>query len=471
MANKEIEKKEEVKKVSKKKSDTKTSKKTTTAKKVANKETAPKKRSTKKIDLEQVDNKIKEDLVKEPVKESINEQPKEEVKQEKTKFGIFEYVLLLVIISLVFSLIGYFIGLKGNKSIDDDYVTVNKELREFIEEYNYILENYYGDIDESELINSAIKGMLSAVDEYSGFIDNGSNNNSISLKGEYDGLGIGVLNDDRGNIVIVNIYEGSPAEKAGIEIGDIVYKINGEDMTNQDNSVLVEKVAELDDINLTIIRDDEELEFNLKKEHVVLQSVDYEMLENNIGYIQVGIFAENTDEQFKEALTSLENQNMQSLIIDLRGNSGGHLTTVKNMLSLFLNDTHVIYQTEDENGIEKVFSTGNEDKDYKIVILQDLSSASASEVMASALKEQLDAYIVGTTSFGKGTVQTLRVVDGIGEYKVTTMKWLTSNGVWIDSNGIAPDLEVQLNEEYYSNPTRENDNQFQAAVDYLKGEN
>ena len=162
---------------------------------------------------------------------------------------------------------------------------------------------------------------------------------------------------------------------------------------------------------------------------------------------------------------------MQSLIIDLRGNSGGHLTTVKNMLSLFLNDTHVIYQTEDENGIEKVYSTGNEDKDYEIVVLQDLSSASASEVMASALREQLDAYIVGTTSFGKGTVQTLRVVDGIGEYKVTTMKWLTSNGVWIDSNGIAPDLEVQLNEEYYINPTRENDNQFQAAVDYLKGEN
>ena len=469
MSNKEIE--EKVKKVPKKKTESKTNKKATSTKKTTSKENKPKKKITKKIDLEQVDSKIKEDIVKENIKKNNSDQSKEETKQENSQFGVFEYVLLLVIISLIFSLVGYFIGLKGNKSFNNDYVTVNRELREFIEEYNYILENYYGDVDESELINNAIKGMLASIDEYSGFIDDGSNNSSISLKGEYDGLGVGVSNDNQGNIVIVSIYENSPAEKAGLKVGDIVSKINGEDMTNQDNSVLVEKVSELDDITLTIIRDDEELEINLKKEHVVLQSVDYEMLDNNIGYIQVSLFAENTDEQFEEALTNLENQNMTSLIIDLRGNSGGHLTTVENMLSLFLNDTHIIYQTEDENGIDKVFSTGNEDKEYKIVILQDLSSASASEVMASALKEQLGAYIVGTTSFGKGTVQSVRIVEGIGQYKVTTMKWLTSNGVWIDSNGITPDLEVQLNEEYYIDPTRENDNQFQAAVDYLNEEN
>lgn len=467
MANKDVEKKEEVKKEIKKapRKTTKTTK-TVTSKK-DNTNVSTKKKTTKKVELDQVDNKIQEIIVNKNVQETA----KEEKKEEKAKFGIFEYVLLLVIISLIFSLLGYFIGLKGNKNLDDDYVTVNKELREFIEEYNYILENYYGEVDESELIENALKGMLSSIDDYSGFIDNGSNNNSISLKGEYEGLGIGVLNDNDGNIIIATVYNDSPASKAGIEVGDIVIKLNGEDLTGQDNSLLVDKIADLDNIDLTVKRGDQELEFNLKKEKIVIKSVASEMLEDNIGYIQVSLFAENTDEQFQEALTNLEEQNMKSLIIDLRGNVGGHLTSVKNMLSLFLNDTHVIYQTEDENGVEKVYSTGTKDKEYKIVILQDLGSASASEVMASALSEQLGAYIIGNTSFGKGTVQTIRIVEGVGEYKVTTMKWLTSNGVWVNGNGIKPDLEVSLTEDYYKNPTRENDAQFQEAIDYLKGEN
>ena len=470
MANKDIEKKDEIKKETKK-----TSRKTVNGKAATSKKNSanvsPKKKATKKVELAQVDSKIQKIITDENIHRNSNEEIKKK-KEEKLNFGIFEYVLLLVIISLIFSLLGYFIGLKGNKSLDDNYVTVNKELREFIEEYNYILENYYGEIDESELITNALKGMLSSIDDYSGFIDNGSNNNSISLQGEYEGLGIGILNTSEGDIIIATVYDDSPASKAGIKSGDIVTKLNGEDLTGQDNSELVDKISELNgDINLTIIRDGEELNFNLKKEKVVLKSVTYEMLENNIGYIQVSIFAENTDEQFKEALTNLENQNMQSLIIDLRGNSGGHLSSVRNMLSLFLNDTHVIYQTENDKGIEKVYSTGTKDKEYKIVILQDLGSASASEVMASSLREQLGAYIIGNTSFGKGTVQTVRNVDGVGEYKVTTTKWLTSNGVWVDGNGIVPDLEVSLTEDYFKNPTRENDNQFQAAVDYLKGEN
>ncbi len=470
MANKDIEKKDEIKKETKKTSRKTVNGKATTSKKnSAN--VSPKKKATKKVELAQVDSKIQKIITDENIHRNSNEEIKK-TKEEKLNFGIFEYVLLLVIISLIFSLLGYFIGLKGNKSLDDNYVTVNKELREFIEEYNYILENYYGEIDESELITNALKGMLSSIDDYSGFIDNGSNNNSISLQGEYEGLGIGILNTSEGDIIIATVYDDSPASKAGIKSGDIVTKLNGEDLTGQDNSELVDKISELNgDINLTIIRDGEELNFNLKKEKVVLKSVTYEMLENNIGYIQVSIFAENTDEQFKEALTNLENQNMQSLIIDLRGNSGGHLSSVRNMLSLFLNDTHVIYQTENDKGIEKVYSTGTKDKEYKIVILQDLGSASASEVMASSLREQLGAYIIGNTSFGKGTVQTVRNVDGVGEYKVTTTKWLTSNGVWVDGNGIVPDLEVSLTEDYFKNPTRENDNQFQAAVDYLKGEN
>ena len=232
MANKKIEKKDEVKKETKKTprktTGTKTTK-STTSKKSNTKTNASKKKTVKKVELEQIDNKIEEMLINETKPEQSIEEVKET--KEKTKFGIFEYVLLLIIISLIFSLLGYFIGLKGNKSLDDNYVTVNKELREFIEEYNYILENYYGEVDESKLISNAIEGMLSTIDNYSGFIDNGSNNNSISLKGEYEGLGIGVLNNSDGNIVIATVYNDSPAYKVGIKVGDIVAKLNREDLT------------------------------------------------------------------------------------------------------------------------------------------------------------------------------------------------------------------------------------------------
>ena len=279
MANKDIEKKDEIKKETKKTSRKAVNGKATTSKKnSAN--VSPKKKATKKVELAQVDSKIQKIITDENIHRNSNEEIKK-TKEEKLNFGIFEYVLLLVIISLIFSLLGYFIGLKGNKSLDDNYVTVNKELREFIEEYNYILENYYGEIDESELITNALKGMLSSIDDYSGFIDNGSNNNSISLQGEYEGLGIGILNTSEGDIIIATVYDDSPASKAGIKSGDIVTKLNGEDLTGQDNSELVDKISELNgDINLTIIRDGEELNFNLKKEKVVLKSVTYEKCKN-----------------------------------------------------------------------------------------------------------------------------------------------------------------------------------------------
>lgn len=179
------------------------------------------------------------------------------------------------------------------------------------------------------------------------------------------------------------------------------------------------------------------------------------------------IFAKNTNQQFAEALKKLENQGLNGLIIDLRNNSGGHLSSVKDMISLFLDSNHVIYQIEDKDSVEKVYSSGNKDAEYQIVILQNLNSASASEVMASALHEQLGAYIIGNTSYGKGTVQRLQTVSDIGQYKLTVEKWLTSNGDWIDGVGIKPDLELSLSDDYKKDPILANDNQYQAAIDYL----
>lgn len=424
-------------------------------------------KKNKNVNIEDVSKKIEKKISEKKVNKKKNIEKELIIKEtEKEKNGFFEVILISVIIALIFSLIGYFIGKKTNFE-NGDYSTATKEIQKFIEEYNYVLENYYGEIDKEELISGAIKGMLSSLDEYSQFVDEDSNNFSITLEGEYEGLGVGISLTTENEIIISTIYPNSPAEKAGLKIYDVITKFNDENVEGLTTSDLVDKISNNENIKLTILRGTEELNFELKKEKIVIQSVHSEMEENNIGYIKVDVFANNTYSQFQKALIELENNNMKSLIIDLRGNSGGHLLAVENMLSLFMNDTHVIYQTEDKDGTEKIYSTGNKDKEYNIVILQNSGSASASEVMATSLREQLCAYIIGNTSYGKGTVQNLQTISGIGQYKVTTKKWLTSNGEWINEVGVKPDLEVSLSEDYYKNPILENDDQYQTAIKYL----
>lgn len=399
--------------------------------------------------------------------ENLNSVASQNVKKSKNHFGLFEVIVLIVVSALIFSLIGYFIGNREKKATGD-YSTASKEIQTFIEEYNYILENYYGDVDKEELIANAIKGMLSSLDEYSQFVGEDSNNFSITLEGSYEGLGIAISNDENGNIVIREVYLNTPASRSGLKVGDIVTKFNDTSLKNVSSSDLVNMISDVKEMKLTVLREEQELTFNISKEVVTLDSVYSEMKEDNIGYIQVSIFANNTYDQFKKALTELENQGMKSLIIDLRGNSGGHLSAVEKMLYLFLDSSHVVYQTEDKNGTAKFYSKGKQDKKYPIVILQNLSSASASEIMASTLREELGAYIIGNTSYGKGTVQELQTVNGIGQYKFTTKKWLTPKGEWINGTGVIPDLEVSLTVEYLQNPTLENDTQYQAAIEYLK---
>lgn len=387
------------------------------------------------------------------------------IKDNDKILGIFEKIVILVAVAFVFSLLGYFIGSDHNEKIN--YSTATKDLQIFIEQYNKILEEYYKDVDKEELIKGAISGMLSTLDGYSGVIDDCSNNFNITLEGEYEGLGIEIINNAKGEIEIYNVYEDTPASEAGIKIGDIITKSNDVSLQNVSTKDFVKMISNAEKNKLVLLRNGKEITVELKKEKIVLKSVSYEMLEEKIGYIKVDLFANNTQVQFKEALETLQNQELESLIIDLRNNTGGHLSTVKEMLGLFLDNSHPIYQTESKTETLKFYSNGNKDKEYKIVILQNEVSASASEIMASALSEQLDAYIIGNTSYGKGTVQQLETVEGVGQYKFTTKKWLTSEGVWLEGTGLKPDLEVSLSLEYYENPTQENDTQLQEAIKYL----
>ncbi len=418
------------------------------------------KQDDKLVDFEVVEKEITDKL-----KKTKSLPKKENTKTQKNSFSLFEVILLIIITILSCILVGYFIvptNTNKTKTIIDD-----KNVANFIEQYKYILDNYYGDIDEDKLINEAIKGMLSSLDNYSEIIDEESNSFSIRLNGEYEGVGIIIANDNKGNIIVQGVYKDTPADKAEILPGDMITKFNDMSLNGVSTTTLVSLISSSDDMKLTIVRDGVEMVKNISKESITIKSVAYEMLDDKIGYISIDIFALNTASQFSAAIDDLESQGMKSLIIDLRDNTGGHLSAVESMLSSLMNKKNVLYQLEDKDGITKYYSRGKVNKNYPIVVLQNSASASASEIMAAALKENLNSYIIGTRSFGKGTVQTLKDASTV-QYKVTTKKWLTPKGTWVDGVGVTPDKTVELSEEYYQNPGFDTDNQLNAAIEYLK---
>lgn len=388
------------------------------------------------------------------------------------KFKLSE-VIILIIITLI---IGFIIGLSLFKVALDDKGKYNiknndEELKKFIDNYNYIVDNYYGDLDKKELIDNAISGMIESIDDpYTTYIDESDSNTfSTTLEGSFEGIGIEIVNDSDNNIIVYSVIKNSPAEKADIQPLDIIKSINGKKLEGTSTSDFVSMIKQSENpiITLEISRKNETLTKEVKREKVTITSVESEIIEKQskkIGYMYLSIFANNTYNQFKNQLEELEKKGMDCLIIDVRSNTGGHLTAVENILSLFLDSSHVIYQTEDKNGIVKTYSKGNTTKEYKIVVLTNESSASASEILAAAMSEEYGATLVGKTTYGKGTVQELKTLPDGEQYKFTTKKWLTPKGNWINEKGVQVDVEVEFNKDYYDNPIHDNDNQLQEAI-------
>ena len=317
-------------------------------------------------------------------------------------------------------------------------------------------------------------GLLNSLDDpYSTYLEEQESDTfNTTLNGQYQGIGVTVASTTDGKIIVISVFEDSPADKVGVLVGDEIISINGEDLTNKNSKDFTNMVKELKDptFSLGIKRKDETLKITITRQIVTIKSVTSKIFEKNnhkIGYLYVEIFANNTASQFKEELKRLEEQSIDSLIIDLRDNTGGHLAAVTQMIAEFLDATHVIYQTETKEKTEKFYSMGTQTKSYPIILLANNTSASASEVMIAALKEEYGAKMVGTTTFGKGTVQELKTLPNGDKYKVTTKKWLTPKGNWIHNKGIEPDIKVEMDETYYDNPTDDTDNQLQKALEYL----
>ena len=393
----------------------------------------------------------------------------------KRTFERKEVLLLLFVTSIICVIIGYLLGgnfIKNKKAEShDEYLT------KFIKNYEFIISNYYEEIDKQSLINDAISGMMNSLeDPYSMYMDSSSSSNfNITLDGSYEGLGIQIMKDENsGHMLITGIFESSTAKEAGLKVGDFITALNGESLKDKTSSEFSSSVLNSKEskFTLSILREDHLFDVTIKKKSIDLKSVDSKLIEEEnkkIGYIYISIFANNTYLQFKEALSSLEKEQIDALIIDVRSNTGGHLTSVEQILDLFLGSKQILYQLQKNNKKTPVYGSGNENKNYNIVLLGDGGSASASEVLISSLKENLDAVFIGEKTYGKGTVQELVTLSDGNQYKITTKKWLTPKGNWInDSSGVIPTIEEKMNEEYYETYDEEFDNQLKKAIEFIK---
>lgn len=401
---------------------------------------------------------------------------------KKNKDFKVQEVIILVVITCVFS---FFAGSSYSKlkHIGSDYeqlsnkkIELSEALESFVTNYQHVIENYYEDLDEEKLLDAAFSAVVSELnDPYSIYMNESDYSNlNITLDGEYEGLGISIYKEKKdGNIIISTVFDNSPASKAGLKDNDVILSVNGKSTVNMTTSELSSMILDGKQRNYEIVigRDSKEITVSLSKENVEIKSIDYRVYENNnkkIGYIYISIFANNTYSQFKMALDALESQGIDSLIVDVRSNTGGHLTVVYKIISLFIDSTHIAYRLEQDGKVESIYSTGTENKAYPIIFLADSYSASASEVFIASLKDNLNAKLIGTKTYGKGTVQEMITLSNGDQYKITTKKWLTPKGSWVnDTEGIVPDVEIELSNKYFENPIDENDNQLNRAIDEL----
>ena len=335
-------------------------------------------------------------------------------------------------------------------------------------------ENYIGDVDEEALEEGIYKGYIQGLeDPYSVYYNEEETKDLYeTTEGEYSGIGAVLSQDlESGVITLVQIYEDSPAAKAGLKDNDILTKVGDIEVTGMDLSEVVTyiKGEKGTDVDLTVLRgeDAEEITVTATRDTVEAQTVKYEMLEGQTGYLSVSEFDSVTYAQYEEALNELTAQGMTGLIVDLRNNPGGNLNTVCEMLDLVLPKGTIVY-TEDKDGKRETATSDDEHQiNVPMVVLVNGNSASASEIYAGAIQDYGIGKIVGTQTYGKGVVQQIFDLGDGTSVKLTIAEYFTPNGRSIDGEGITPDVEVEY-EADENNP--EADNQLEKALEVMKEE-
>ena len=389
---------------------------------------------------------------------------------DDSRFSIYE-VIVIILISILFGiLIGYIIIY----SRDSAQIGHSSNVNEMIRTYDNLLDYYYGEVDPDKLADAAIKGMVDSLeDPNSIYMDQDeTDNSSETVDGTIVGIGVVVLYDNEYN-TIIRVYDDSPADRAGLKVDDVILKVDGKDVVGVYGDSLTKLIRGKinTNVHLTIRRGDEEKEFVLKRKTIDLESVSNQVIDyegKKVGYIKLDSIASNTYKQFYSALKRLEKNDIDSLVIDVRDNLGGHLLQTKQILSLFFDRKTILYQIESKSKTQKVYSDSSATRKYPVAVLINENSASAAEIIASCFQENYKkATIIGTTSYGKGTVQKSQDLNSGSSIRYTTQKWLTSKGEWLNERGVTPDVVIGQSEEYYEKPIYTNDAILQEALSQL----
>lgn len=406
-----------------------------------------------------------------------------------------KHVPLALLLAAVFVL-GFGLGSQSgvSEAQDGSNTQANDELQEafspLFETYNLIDQQYLRDFEQEELVNGAIDGMVKALDDpYSGyvtpdyfpFVDS-------DLSGSIEGIGVTVSEvEDGDGITVMNVLEGTPAERSGLKAGDVFVKVNGEDAIELSILELASRVRGPagSTVDLTMQRGEELIELTVERARIEIPNVEHEILENDVAYISMNRFSAPARDQVDEALQEMDVNERSGLIFDLRDNSGGFLTSAVEIGGLFIEDgTLLIEEFPDREVTFKVrdgavfrVGPGNEEMPYvsdvsygdiqvPIVVLINERSASASELVAGAVKPKDNVTLLGETTFGKGTVQVLNELDNGGGVRLTVARWLTPAGESISEQGVTPEILVPLEDDISSGS--EGDAQLQRALDYLQ---
>jgi carboxyl-terminal processing protease len=397
-------------------------------------------------------------------------------------------IILLIVIVFVFSNIAFFLagnslalsGIRFRNSSSQamgDLSEINdvQKYQLLFQVRDTLLAQYDGEIDDSQLLEAAIKGMTSSLnDPYTVFMNKEEYKSFVEQsEGHFVGIGaqLGIKEDKP---TVVAPIEGSPAETAGLKAGDVILKVDDKDVSGLSLDAIVGMVRGEQGVSvkITVLRNEKDtMDINIVRDVIKVVTVKGEIIDGNIGYIQIASFDEDVAKDFKEKIVELKAQGMEGMILDLRGNPGGFLNEAVEVASQFIGKGKVVTYTIDKYGNKKESkSVGGEAEGMPLTILIDGGSASASEVVTGALRDYGAGTIVGTTSFGKGIVQQLIQLDnGDAGLKVTTSKYYTPNGENIHKIGIKPDIEVAIPDEILQKSyNRSIDPQYLKALEVIK---
>lgn len=370
---------------------------------------------------------------------------------KRTAF-LWAVVLIIVTVLSTFIITNTVAISMGGKVVitQEDFESV-KSVDKLLSLKEYIKTNYVEEAEDGKLIEGAIKGMFESLgDPYSAYMTKEEFINfNESTTGTYGGIGVIVSMGEEGYVTVVAPIEDTPGEKAGLKTNDKIIKVDDKDIIGIDleAAVALLKGQKGTRVKLTVMRENikEPKEFNITREIIILKTVKSDMMENDIGYIRISMFDEDTGSEFRKALEDLKSKNMKGLIVDLRQNPGGYITQCVEVADELLDEGLVVY-TVDKSKKRENYKSGRDKVEVPFVVLIDEGSASASEILSGAVKDRKAGLLIGVKTFGKGLVQSIEQLrDGSG-VKLTTQKYYTPSGISINKIGIQPDIEVKAME-------------------------